>query len=87
MNLVNGDDHCNIYLSSSLVSFLFMDDVQYYSIYNTCTKTIWNQNRLNEKKLQKKRKRKKPGEGLFSPSWLYQQGLEVVARGLGLAPL
>jgi ribosomal protein L13E len=38
------------------------------------------------KETTKDKKKKKTGRGLFSLGWLYQPGLEVVARGLGLAP-
>jgi hypothetical protein len=35
----------------------------------------------------KRKEKEKIGQGLFSTGWLYQPGLEVVACGLGLAPL
>jgi hypothetical protein len=44
---------------------------------------------LKQKQIEWKetvKEKKKTDQGLFSPGWLYQSGLEVVTHGLGLAP-
>ena len=39
-----------------------------------------------ERNCKRKEKKNKTEKGIFSPGWLYQPGLEVVALRLGLEP-